>query len=162
MSDEELRSKIEALEQTCVALSMALQEQKNGDGGMMGSQPIAIPVIDGGVVENFGLYEIQSMSQGSITFSNCYFRTGGKTYSGPSSIQNATLPTIVALKIDITGSTPSATLVTYNSMGALQTDEANEDYYIHPLYKMSGTGEVECDFRIGPTSGMGEFGGVPS
>jgi len=109
-----------------------------------------------------GRYKISSISEVSnvfsITFANAYFRIGGKTYSGASSISDVELPAIVALKVSASGSqSPSSTIESYMDLASLQDAEKDLSQYIFPLYSLDESGSVECDFRIGPDASMGEF-----
>ena len=93
----------------------------------------------------------------TASFSNCYYDVGGKTYE--TSVEELELSggEIIALKVTATGSSPSAEIVTYDSLADLQSAQMNKDYYVRPLYKIGSEFAIECDFRTGPTFDMGEF-----
>lgn len=98
-------------------------------------------------------------STADITFENTYYRVGGKTFEGAETgIDGVELPAIVALKVSATGSQPpTSTVESYENIAALQEAEEDQNYYIFPLYSLDDSGSVECDFRIGPETSMGEF-----
>lgn len=97
----------------------------------------------------------------SATFDAPYFDVGGKTYEA-SSVSSVTITgaCILALRVTATGSSgtePGATIETYANLGALQSAQADLDYYVSPLYELDADGKVVCDFRTGPVIAMGEF-----
>lgn len=95
----------------------------------------------------------------SITFENCYYSIGGKTYelSGDKMIEHVTTANIAALKATARGRVQSATLVKYDDLSDLQEDQSDLDFYVMPLYLFGEHGKPTCDFRIGPNFAMGEF-----
>lgn len=91
---------------------------------------------------------------------NCYYDVGGKTYD----MEDQDLPEVeedaelfVALKVAATGYVVSAEIETYETFAALQSAQADRDYYVIPLYKLAASGAVLVDFRVGPSASMGEF-----
>ena len=92
---------------------------------------------------------------GGYAVSNPYYRIGGKTYECTDDFPDVSTG-IVALKIDVTGSSPSATYEQYSTLAALQGDEADTNYFISPLYTFDD-GEITCDWRKGAPSAMFEF-----
>lgn len=112
-----------------------------------------------------GRYEISVESASGVgypsaSFANQYYDIGGKTYrSNLSPIQITwSEHKIIALRVSATGTgSPSATIVTFDSLGELQTAQENLDYYTIPLYEVDQDGAVLCDFRTGPQCAMGEF-----
>ena len=120
----------------------------NGCGGG------AAPVIPG----RFAISLSEDDESVSASFANPYFDVGGKTYE----MQSGTSVTvsgacILALKVTATGTYPSAEIVSFENLSALQNAQASRAYCISPLYKLDADFKVVCDFRTGPVIAMGEF-----
>lgn len=129
-----------------------------GTGGGGGSMPKG--KRDPGRFE-ISVSEDEESGEIAATFANPYFDVGGKTYEA-SSVSSVSIAgaCIIALKVNATGSSgtePGATIETYANLGALQSAQAELDYYISPLYELDADGKVVCDFRTGPVIAMGEF-----
>ena len=109
----------------------------------------------------------------SLKLANLYYRVGGKSYSiSVTTAGNQDIVTvydiddtaapekpIVALKVNLSGDAPSASLVAYKDLAALNAAEQNLNYYIQPLYFVEAqSGAISCDLRIGPPDiNAGEF-----
>lgn len=106
----------------------------------------------------------------SLKLANLYYRVGGKSYAIiPDDVldvvtvyniddEDAEKP-IVALKVNLSGDAPSASLVAYKDLAALNAAEQDLDFYIQPLYFVEAqSGAISCDLRIGPPDiNAGEF-----
>lgn len=95
----------------------------------------------------------------TITFDNCHYSIGGKTYtlSGSNKVENVETGNVVALKASAKGQVQSAALEKYDDLSDLQEDQSDLDFYVMPLYLFGEHGKPTCDFRIGPNFAMGEF-----
>ena len=103
-------------------------------------------------------------------YANPYYRVGGKTYKAGSGdampAGSINENTFVALRVDLTGSSPGAQLETYASFADLNEAENDLDFITIPLYKFGNKKEgdkiapIECDFRIGVPAINSEFGEV--
>jgi len=100
----------------------------------------------------------------TLTFGNCYYRCGGKTYEldveedeNVLTLGESDLPAIVALKVRLTESEPSAEIEKYADLSELKEEEADTDYFIAPLYALDESCSKTCDFRIGPDAAIFEF-----
>lgn len=127
-----------------------------GNGGGGGEIPQTAP----GRFE-ISVSEDEESGEIAATFVNPYYDVGGKTYEA-SSVSSVTITgaCILALNVNATGSSgtePGATIETYADLSALQSAQADRDYYISPLYELDADGKVVCDFRTGPVISMGEF-----
>lgn len=115
----------------------------------------------GGSSSNPGRFELttETDSGGSslLKFENPYYDVGGLTYEGPTTTGiPGNFTGVVALRVDMTGESPSADVVPYLSIPSMRAAQANRSYYILPLYQLDG-GSVKCDFRVGPPAVAGEF-----
>lgn len=143
-----------------VLIAKATRDQTTGAVSVRQNVTSAIVLLAGGVgggSRSVGLFEVESVSRSSIELYNRYYRVGGRTYEcGDSSVALEYDECIVALDIDASSAEPSASLVAYESLGALQEAELDTDHYLIPLYTVSA-GAVSCDWRLGATAAMGEF-----
>lgn len=97
---------------------------------------------------------------GSKVLLNQYYNVGERTYQANVTISPshvASLPCVLALKVDLSGSSPSATLQSYASISALQTEQSDTRFAVTPLYALDATGSVSCDLRNLPRIVSGEF-----
>lgn len=64
----------------------------------------------------------------------------------------------VALKVttDLSHSSPTATIVTYASLAAIQADQRALAYVVIPLYHLDSDFSILCDFRVAPLARAGE------
>jgi len=123
--------------------------EKSSDLGRYRIESIEVEVPDEGS---------DDPASASITFANTYFRVGGKTYEGADSASGVELPAIVPLKVSAGAvSVPTTEIASYPTLAALQADEADRNFYVFPLYSLDEYGSVECDFRTGPETSMGEY-----
>lgn len=104
-----------------------------------------------------GRFELVA-SGSSYTFENRYYDAGGRTFSATDANISSSFTGVIALMISMTGAVPSAGVVTYADIGAMQNDQKDFSKYVIPLYKMKD-GAVECDFRVGPPAVAWEFAG---
>jgi len=114
------------------------------------------------IFKDRGLFKIKGREEGSggsstVYFENGYYRIGGKTFQVDNLTKSVPASSIVAVKVDLTGSQPTATLETFANMDALKDAEADTDYYLMPLYEFDSDLNVVCDFRIGPDAAAWEF-----
>lgn len=161
MTDAELRDMAARAAMAATGVSPSVdpfvlyEEQRGGEVnaghyGMSGGGSSAAP----------GRFELTLSSDGnSYTFENRYYDVGGRTFSATDTrISSSSFSGIVALSVSMTGAVPSAGVVTYADIGAMQNDQKDFSKYVIPLYKMKD-GAVECDFRVGPPAVAREFAG---
>lgn len=88
-------------------------------------------------------------------FDNPYFMVSGRMYAAPNLGEHESLAdyrnVIVALSVGLTGSSPSASIVTRETFADLQELADDADTSVYPLYEFGPNGEVKCDLRNIPT-----------
>lgn len=93
-------------------------------------------------------------------FDNPYYTVAGKTFfcADAVSIGFGYEDCVVALEMSVMSSTPSASVVEFESMNELMQAQRTMSKFVVPLYKIGENGNVECDFRIAPPGPTWEFG----
>lgn len=145
-------------------LYFAFRNRKMTAGGreFACGEETVLPVCEIGGAHNYpGCFEayIKGNPQDGyeLELLNEYYNVGGKTYHTDASYSFVGIPSgILALKIDATGSEPSATIELYSSVSSMQSEQEDKDYYIIPLYTVE-SGSITCDWRKGVNAAMGEF-----
>lgn len=91
-------------------------------------------------------------------FDNPYYMVGSRIYAAANLSSYADVATaesrknkIFALKVDLTGSSPSASIRDAVSFSDLQEEANDDNYVIYPLYEFGPSGNVKCDLRNVPT-----------
>lgn len=121
-------------------------------GGSGGSSAASAP----------GCFAIKSMkARGGVTdieLKNPYYRCAGRTFTLSEEVPLifSVSTCVVALEIDIGRESPRGSIKTFGSLDQLQGAELGTGSYIAPLY-LFVNGKLECDFRLGVETAMGEF-----
>lgn len=118
---------------------------------------------DGGGGGGAGLpsvYDIATDDNGNKFFVNRYFEVSGVTMEGPQGESSWYSGSYVAIRLQSSDGSGSS-IVAYDSLGALQAAQRDQDYVVIPLYKFDSDGNVECDLRHMPRADMWSLG-LPS
>lgn len=106
------------------------------------------------------VYDIAIDDNGNKFFVNRYFEVSGVTMEGPQGSSSWYFGSYVAIRLLSSGGSGSS-IVAYNSLGAMQAAQRDQDYVVIPLYKFDSDGNVECDLRHMPRADMWSLG-LPS
>lgn len=90
-------------------------------------------------------------------FDNPYYMVGSRIYDAPDLMTCSSVATpesralkIFVLVVDLSGSEPTAGIMTFYSMADVQRLADDNSISIFPLYEFDKYGNVKCDFRTVP------------